>query len=226
MFFLIKIGFLDIRIWDLFDVLIVGWLFYQIYKLLRGSIAFNIFIGMAMLYAAWWLVQTLQMNLLSMLLGQFVSVGVIVVAIIFQPEIRRFLLYLGNTTLKSRFDFWRNWLGSWFKKSGEVAPPSISTLGTEVKQTLLELGEKNIGAIIVLTKNLTLLSDFTRKGTLLNADISRLLLLSIFTKDTPLHDGAVIIGSERIMRQVAFCPCQTATNYPKMRVCGIVRHWE
>jgi uncharacterized protein (TIGR00159 family) len=215
MLFLFKIGFLDIRIWDLFDILIVGWLFYQIYKLLRGSIAFNIFIGMAMLYVAWWLVQILQMNLLSLLLGQFVSVGVIVVAIIFQPEIRRFLLYLGNTTLKSRFEFWRNWLRSWFSENNETALPSISMLGTEVLNTLTELSEKNTGALLILTKNLSVLGDITRTGTLLNADISRPLLISIFTKDTPLHDGAVIIANERIYAARCILPLSDSEKLPE-----------
>ena len=75
--FIFDIGFLPIRVWDILDILIFGYLIYRIYKLLRGSIAFNIFIGVAMLFVAWWLVGALKMDLLSMLLGQFVSVGVI-----------------------------------------------------------------------------------------------------------------------------------------------------
>ena len=97
---LFEIGFLPVRIWDILDILIVGYLIYQIYKLLRGSIAFNIFIGVVTLYLIWWLVGMLKMDLLSLLLNQFVSVGVIILIIIFQPEVRRFLLLLGNTTLR------------------------------------------------------------------------------------------------------------------------------
>ena len=78
-----EIGFLPIRIWDILDILIVGYLIYQIYKLLRGSVAFNIFIGVILIYALSWLVKMLQMDLLSSLLGQFVSVGVLMLLIIY-----------------------------------------------------------------------------------------------------------------------------------------------
>ena len=99
---LFDIGFLPVRIWDILDILIVGFLIYQIYKLLRGSIAFNIFIGVILIYVVSWLVKALQMDLLSLILGQFVSVGVLILLIVFQPEVRRFLLLLGNTTLRHR----------------------------------------------------------------------------------------------------------------------------
>lgn len=108
--FLLKIGFLPIRIWDVLDVLIVGYLLYQLYKLLRGSIAFNIFIGVVILSVAWWLVGILEMDLLTVVLDQFVSVGVIILIIIFQPEVRRFLLMLGNTTLRQQSHFLRRFL--------------------------------------------------------------------------------------------------------------------
>ena len=103
--FLLKIGFLPIRIWDILDILIVGYLIYQLYKLLRGNIAFNIFVGVVMLYVVWWLVGLLNMDLLSLLLNQFVSVGFIIIIIIFQPEVRRFLLLLGKSTLNRRTNF-------------------------------------------------------------------------------------------------------------------------
>ena len=85
-FFLFDIGFLNIRFWDIVDILVVGYLIYLVYRLLRGSVAFNIFVGVVLLYTVWWLVKTLKMELLSMILGQFVSVGVVIIAIVFQPE--------------------------------------------------------------------------------------------------------------------------------------------
>ncbi|MEM8908283.1 MAG: hypothetical protein AAGD05_10600 [Bacteroidota bacterium] len=102
---LFDIGFLSIRIWDILDILIVGYLMYQIFKLLRGSIAFNIFIGVILVFVVSWLVRALEMDLLSQILGQIVSVGVIMLLIIFQPEVRRFLLLLGNSTLRQRSNF-------------------------------------------------------------------------------------------------------------------------
>ncbi|KAA3625556.1 MAG: TIGR00159 family protein, partial [Bacteroidetes bacterium] len=99
MIFLFEIGFLPIRIWDILDILIVGYLLYQLYKLLRGNIAFNICIGVLLLYVIGWLVRELKMDMLSAILGTIMNVGVIVIIIIFQPEVRRFLLFLGDSTL-------------------------------------------------------------------------------------------------------------------------------
>ena len=132
-----EIGFLPIRIWDIIDILIVGFLIYQIYKLLRGSIAFNIFIGVALLYILSWLVKTLEMDLLSSLLGQFVSVGVLMLLIVFQPEVRRFLLILGNTTLRQRSNFFGRLLAGRFNDVED----SIQTESFEaVKRAILRMG--------------------------------------------------------------------------------------
>lgn len=210
MFYLINIGFIDFRIIDLLDILIVGWLVFQIYKLLRGSIAFNIFVGMVTLYAIWQLVVLLKMELLSMLMGQFVSVGVILVAVVFQPEIRRFLLYLGNTTLKSRVDFLQQLFGI-----PENPPLSITTIGTELKSTLLELSEQRIGALIVIAPKPDLVWEYLQTGTLLKSQISKSLLMTIFAKDTPLHDGAVVISEEKIYAASCILPVSESRNLPE-----------
>jgi len=99
------ISLTDIRILDVIDILIVLILVWQIYKLLRGTIAFNIFIGLMLLYGVWYAVSFFNMRLLTFLLGPFVGFGVLILIIIFQPEIRQFLLLLGNNTLKNRFTF-------------------------------------------------------------------------------------------------------------------------
>ena len=85
-----QIGFLPVSFWDVIDIIIVTYLLYQLYKLLKGNFAINIIIGVVMLYMVWWLVNQLNMSLLSAVLDQFVSVGVIILIIIFQPEVRRF----------------------------------------------------------------------------------------------------------------------------------------
>jgi len=95
--FLFDIGFFTIRIWDILDIFIFGYLMYRIYRLLRGSVAFNIFIGVLFLYAIWILIDALDMDLLSTLFGSFAQVGVIVLIIIFQPEVRRFILISKET---------------------------------------------------------------------------------------------------------------------------------
>lgn len=190
---LINIGFLPVRVLDILDILIVGFLLYQIYKLLRGTIAFNIFTGLVMLFLIWWLVGILEMDLLSLILGQFVSLGMIMLVIIFQPEIRRFLLLLGTSTMKGRSNVFSRLLGKNLKD--ENAP---SALVLTLKNTLLNFSRNKTGALIVIDNDLEL-EDSENSGVVLNADISPQLLESIFIGHGPLHDGAVIISNKKIV---------------------------
>lgn len=206
---LISIGFFSFDIWDVLDILITGYVIYSIYQLLRGSIAMNIFIGVILLYALYWLVKTLEMDLLGMLLGQFVSIGVIVLIIIFQPEVRRFLLLLGNTTLKRRTRF----LKSIFQDSvdsDEVKQDNVQNL----KAALVSMAKKKTGALIVITGQLTPLI-YSKIGVQLDAKISKPLLESVFQKESPLHDGAVIIANGRMKSASSILPVSENPNLPK-----------
>ena len=207
--FLIQIGFFDIDFWDILDILITGYLIYSVYRLLKGSLAINIFIGVLLLYAIWWLVQTLEMDLLSNLLGQFVSVGVIVLIIIFQPEVRRFLLVLGNTTLKRRGAIF----GSIIKSSVEPEEEKQRSINS-IKTALVKMARLKLGALIVLTNEFQL-SSLSDSGTEVKAKISQPLLESIFQKESPLHDGAVIITSGLIQRASAILPVSENQQLPK-----------
>ncbi len=204
-----EIGFLPVRLWDLLDILIVGYLMYQIYKLLRGNIAFNIFIGVLTLYVVWWLVNELEMELLSAVLDQFVSVGVIVIVIIFQQEVRRFLLFLGNTTVRQRFNF----LGRLFDRSFEAPAPEDRQINA-LKAALLRMSRRKIGALIVLAKNLDL-NGLTSPGVMLDGNISEPLIESIFNKSSPLHDGAVIIADGKVRAASCVLPVSENPNLPK-----------
>lgn len=205
---LFDIGFLSIRIWDVLDILIFGYLIYRIYKLLRGSIAFNIFIGVTILYVVFWLVRALKMDLLSNLMGGIVSVGVVVLIVIFQPEVRRFLLLLGNTTLEQRSNFIsRLWVKN-FEPSHARQREIINIVSAMVK-----MGKEKTGALMVLSKNFDL-EDIRSSGTAINANISQLLLLSIFQKESPLHDGAVIIGNGKILAAGCILPVSDSRNLP------------
>lgn len=206
---LFNIGFLPIRIWDILDILIVGYLIYQIYKLLRGSIAFNIFIGVLTLYVVWWLVNQLDMDLLSAVLGQFTSVGVFIIVVIFQQEIRRFLLFLGNSTLRQRSNvigslfFNRNWQDS------EQRKKQIRS----ISRALRRMSQKKVGALVVLANNIKL-EGIVNAGVPMNASISDLLLESIFSKESPLHDGAVILGDGKIQAAGCILPVSENPNLP------------
>src|SRR5687768_14926725 len=98
MVFLFKIGFLEVSWVDFIDIALVSILLYQIYKLIRGSIAVNIFLGILALYLVYLIVRAAQMELLANILGQFMGVGVLAMIVLFQPEIRKFLLVIGRGT--------------------------------------------------------------------------------------------------------------------------------
>jgi uncharacterized protein (TIGR00159 family) len=207
--FLFDIGFLPVRIWDILDILIVGYLMYQIYKLLKGNIAFNIFIGVLMLYVVWWLVNQLEMDLLSAVLDQFVSVGVIVIIIIFQPEVRRFLLFLGKTTLRQRSNFVDRIIDRNLEDSEEKGRQIRS-----IRSALLRMSKKKTGALIVLARNLSL-EGLVSSGVNIKAEVSEALIESIFNKSSPLHDGAVIISEGLIQSASCILPVSEKPNLPK-----------
>ncbi|HHH49437.1 MAG TPA: TIGR00159 family protein [Saprospiraceae bacterium] len=209
MTFLFQVGFLPFRLLDVLDILIVGYLIYQIYKLLRGSIAFNIFVGVLLIFVVWWLVGILKMELLSLLLGQFVSIGVIMFLIIFQPEVRRFLLLLGDTTLKQRSSFFDKLIR---KEEGERSKsPRIIQ---ELKRAILRMARNKTGALIVIANNLNV-EFFSNSGVTLDAFISQALIESIFNKESPLHDGAVVIVDGKIKTASCVLPVSANPNLPK-----------
>ena len=210
MLLLFKIGFLPVRIWDVLDVLIVGYVMFQMYRLLRGNIAFNIFIGVLTLYVSWWLVNQLDMDLLSAVLGQFVNVGVIVLIIIFQPEVRRFLLFLGNTTLRQRSNFLGRILDRNFEGGGSQRGAQVQA----VKNALLRMSRRKTGALVVTASNSSL-EGLISSGVHLDAAISEPLIESIFNKSSPLHDGAVVIENGKIRLASCILPVSENQQLPK-----------
>jgi len=203
-----KIGFLPVRIWDILDILIVGYLMYQIYRLLRGNIAFNIFVGVLTLYVVWWLVDQLNMDLLGAVLDQFVKVGVIILIIIFQPEVRRFLLFLGNSTLRQRSNFLGRIIDRNFE-GGEQKEDWVQA----IKKAMLRMSRSKTGALIVMSKNLNL-EGLVNSGIVIDGQISEALIESIFNKSSPLHDGAVIMENGKVKLASAILPISESHELP------------
>jgi uncharacterized protein (TIGR00159 family) len=206
---LIDIGFLELRFLDILDILIVAYLMYLIYKLLRGTIAFNIFVGVVLLYLVWWIVGVLQMQMLSLLLGRFVAFGVIILIIIFQPEVRRFLVFLGNSTLKGRFGF----VERLFSLNSKLDANQEQKI-TEIKKAIMKFRSNKTGALIVLMNGRDP-EMFSGNGVKLNSEISQPLLESIFNKLSPLHDGAVIISKENIYNAGTVLPISSNPRLAK-----------
>lgn len=198
MIFLFKIGFLEVSWLDILDIMLVAALLYNVYKLMRGSVAIKIFLGFLSIYLIYLVVRAAQMELLSSILGQFMGVGVLAMIILFTPELRKFLLMIGKSAPLSFDGFFK---GIFSKKTDRDTIYNISSI-TEACKTL---GGANTGALIVISKT-SGLKFYSESGDLIDAEISKRLLISIFNKYSPLHDGAVIIYKGRIKAARSILP--------------------
>lgn len=205
MTFLFSIGFLEIELLDIIDILLVTMLLYQLYKLLTGSVALKIFLGLLSIYLLYLVVRAAGMELLSIILGQFMGVGVLAAIILFQPEIRRFLLLIGKTTAFNNDRFFRSF--PWRREQSD----KLSL--TPFIEAAKSLAGKNTGALIVFTKS-SELKYYAESGDLIDAVISKRLLVSIFNKNSPLHDGAVIISGNRIKAARCILPVSENQEIP------------
>ena len=197
------INFLQFGWIDAADVLLVTVLLYQLYKLLRGSVALNVALGLVSFYLLYLVVKATGMELLTKILGQFMSVGVLASIILFQQEIRRFLLSVGKATALERVRGW-----GWGRPA-EVEPLALGPFVEAAKS----LSNKLTGALICFTQTSDL-SAFSESGDRLDAEISKRLLLSIFNKTSPLHDGAVIVAGGRIKAARCILPVSENPDVP------------
>lgn len=204
----IQIGFLPVTLWDVLDIVIVAFLFYRIYKLLRGSVAFYILLGLLVIYVLWWVVSTLEMNMLNLLLSQFVNVGVIMLLIIFQPEVRKFLLVLGSSTPFKR----GKWLNDLFG-SKTVSGEKSGQFATMISEVVFDMAKEKTGALVVFTE-FPDIHSWLNSGIRLEARFSPELLKAIFQKNSPLHDGATVIHNEIIHSAGCVLPISKKTSLP------------
>ena len=184
--------FITIRFLDILDILMVAFLLYQLYMLIRGTVAFNIFIGLFVIYLLWLLVRALNMELIDTLMGQFLGVGVLALIVVFQQEIRRFLLMIGTNEQVSKFVGMDKLFAS-----AKIKSASNQQLKMLVK-ACENMARTKTGALIVVPQK-SELRDFIRTGEKINSRISDALIETIFFKNTPLHDGAMIIVGNRIV---------------------------
>ncbi len=185
------LDFIDFSILDILDILLVAVLLYYIYKLLKGTVAINIFIGIAFIFLIWKITQALKMEMLSGILGYLLSGGVIALIIVFQQEIRKFLLMIGTTNFSSKRSILKQLK---FLQSEIESENDVDTL----VNSSIKLSQSKTGALIVLerTNNLDFLIN---SGDTMNAFLNEAILESIFYKNSPLHDGATIIRDNYIV---------------------------
>ncbi|MFD1873941.1 diadenylate cyclase CdaA [Hymenobacter bucti] len=196
--------FLHLGLVDVADVLLVTVLLYQLYKLLRGSVALNVALGGLSVYLVYLLVSVLGLGLLSSILGEFMDVGVLAGIILFQQEIRRFLVNVGKVALEGGGP-----LGWWRRESSSDARLPLAPF-VEAAKTL---ATQETGALICFARASDL-SAYAESGDLLDAEVSKRLLLAIFQKTSPLHDGAVIIAQGRLRAARCILPVSQNPEVP------------
>jgi diadenylate cyclase len=203
---LFKVGFLEVGWVDLIDISLVAILLYQVYKLIRGSIAVNIFLGILALYLIYLIVKAAQMELLATILGQFMGVGVLAMIILFQPELRKFLLLIGRSTEFNRDNFFKSVI-NWRTRYHEDFDVH------QVVEAAKTLKATRTGALIVFSRESDL-KFYVETGDPLDAEVSKRLLLSIFNKNSPLHDGAAIIYKGRVKAARCVLPVSENDHLP------------
>lgn len=199
MLLFIKLGFFDIL-----DILLVAFIFYQVYRLVKGTAAINIFAGIFTFYLAWLLVRAFNMELISSILGQFIGMGVIALLIVFQQEVRRFLLLVG-----SRYN-----LQNIFNLEKFFAKPTIQeNVSDAIVEACTNFSATKTGALIVFQQN-TELYNYAQTGVIIKAKVTDELIENIFFKNTPLHDGAVIINENKILAARCILPVSDRRDIP------------
>jgi diadenylate cyclase len=199
-------SFLDFGIIDVIDIVLVAYLLHKLYSLIKGSVAINIFTVIVFIYFIWLVTKALDMQLLSTILGQFMGVGVLALVIVFQPEIRRFFLLIHSEYL-SKFNFSIERLfGSFIKQKPGVKIYSIT-------KACINMSRTHTGALMVIS-NVSQLEAYSSSGTKIKAITSSELLENIFFKNSPLHDGAVIIVRDKIIAAKCILPLSENTQLP------------
>jgi diadenylate cyclase len=199
-------AFIHIRLLDVIDIFLVALLFYQLYMLIRGTVAFNIFLGIAAIYMVWWAVRALKMELLSTILGSFLGVGVIALIIVFQQELRRFLIYIGSRYIDGNRISFDKLLNIRFDAKSPVKIRSVL-------KAVMQFSQDKTGALIVI-KRKSNMDMYAETGDVLNAETSSRLFSSIFNKTSPLHDGAVIVENDKIKAARVILPVTEKLDLP------------
>ena len=188
-----------VRFTHVLDLLLVGLLAYQVYRLIKGTLAFRIGIGFFLLYALYSVAKTTQMPLLTYVLGPLMHVSTLAILILFQYEIRKFLSSLSTAFTKNSKAWLRYY--PWTRKRDESTSYTI----TAIIEAAKALGRTNTGALIVLAKHADL-KFYIESGEALSSIVSKRLLLAILHKQSPLHDGAVIIYQGKIVAARCILP--------------------
>ena len=200
--------FFPFQLKDAIDIFLVSILLYQLYKLLRGTVAINIFIGVISIYLLGVFVSALEMKLLSTIIKQFIGVGGIAIIILFQQEIRKFLIFVGVKSLNNKQI---RFLKRWFPKSAKDSKVLLDF--KPLIQACFNMASTHTGALIIIT-NHSDLSFYIATGDKIESNLSARILENIFFKNSPLHDGAVIIDKNKIIAARCVLPVTDKEDFP------------
>ncbi|WP_031425850.1 diadenylate cyclase CdaA [Flavimarina sp. Hel_I_48] len=196
----------NFRILDIIDIILVACLLYYLYKLVKGTVAINIFFGICIIWVIWKITQLLQMEMLSSILGQFIGAGMFALIVVFQQEIRKFLLLIGSTKLDRRSGFLKHIK---FLQDDEVTMTKVE----EIIRACESMALTKTGALIVIQRNTNL--EFVKNtGDTMMIEVNKPILESIFYKNSTLHDGAAIIEDNNITATRAILPVSNERNIP------------
>lgn len=198
--------FIDFSVKDFIDILLVAFLLYYTYKLMKASGSINVFAGILVFILIWLVVsQVLEMRLLGSIFDKLVSVGVLALIVLFQDEIRRFLLTLGSHKRASALVRFLTGNKKESMEKAEIMP---------IVMACLNMSKQKVGALIVIEKSVPL-DDIVRTGDVIDANINQRLIENIFFKNSPLHDGAMVISHKRIKAAGCILPVSHSLEIPK-----------
>ena len=201
--------FFEFGIKDIVDIVLVALMLYYIYRLMKESRSLNVFMGI-MVFVVLWLVvsQILEMRLLGSIMDKLVSVGVIALIILFQEDIRKFLYNLGA---HQRIQALRRLFSSNDKKQNSE---KLKQVIIPLVMSCMSMSKKKVGALIVIQRT-TPLDDIVATGERIDATVSQRLIENLFFKNSPLHDGAMVIADQRIKAAGCILPVSHDLNIPK-----------
>ena len=198
---------IDLKITDFIDIILVALLLYYVYKLVRGSVAINIFIGIVIVWGFWKLTALLGMNMISSIVGPFLQVGLLALIVVFQQEIRRFLLMIGSTNFGKKRKFLKHFK---FLRQENL---STSIDVDAILNACENMSTTRTGAIFVIERKYSL--DFIKSsGDKMYIEITQPIIESIFYKNSPLHDGAAVIVNNYIVATRVILPVSNERNIP------------
>ncbi len=201
-----------IGIKDIIDIILVAVILYQIYKLMKQTRSVNIFYGVLVFIIFWIVVsKVLEMKLIGSILDQLVSVGAIALIVLFQEDIRQFFFRIGTRQHGQRII--RFFRGERKKGVDNIYRHTHDDI-IPIVMACINMSKQRIGALIVMQNDLPL-GEFIRTGETIDAKISQRLIENIFFKNSPLHDGAMIIADNKVVAAACILPISHDLDIPK-----------